>query len=109
SLNAYEGIECLLEAASRLRSQGHRLRVLIVGEGEQERAIRETARPLGLDDGTLIMPGRVPHDLILGYYALIDVFVVPRTADRVSRLRTPPKPFRATRLRRRVAVGDLPA
>jgi glycosyltransferase involved in cell wall biosynthesis len=109
SLNAYEGIECLLEAASRLRSPDQKLRVLIVGEGDQERAIRETGRRLGLDDGTLIMPGRVPHDLILGYYALIDVFVVPRTANRVSRLVTPLKPFEAMALERALVVSDLPA
>jgi glycosyltransferase involved in cell wall biosynthesis len=109
SLNAYEGIEYLLEAASRLRSQDQKLRVLIVGEGDQERAIRETGRRLGLDDGTLIMPGRVPHDLILGYYALIDVFVVPRTANRVSRLVTPLKPFEAMALERALVVSDLPA
>src|SRR4029079_14911396 len=101
SLNAYEGIECLLEAASRLRTQGQTLRVLIVGEGDQERAIRETGRRLGLDDGTLIMPGRVPHDRILGYYALIDVFVVPRTAVRVSRLPPPPQPLGRVAPRRR--------
>ena len=109
SLNAYEGIECLLEAASRLRSQDQKLRVLVVGEGDQERAIRETGRRLGLDDGTLIMPGRVPHDRILGYYALIDVFVVPRTANRVSRLVTPLKPFEAMALERALVVSDLPA
>jgi glycosyltransferase involved in cell wall biosynthesis len=55
------------------------------------------------------MPGRVPHDRILGYYALIDVFVVPRTADRVSRLVTPLKPFEAMALERAVVVSDLPA
>lgn len=109
SLNAYEGIEYLLEAASRLRSQGQKLRVLIVGEGDHERAIRATGRRLGLDDGTLIMPGRVPHDRILGYYALIDVFVVPRKGNRVSRLVTPLKPFEAMALERALVVSDLPA
>ena len=109
SLNPYEGIPYLLEAAARLREQGQRLRVLLVGDGEDEGAIAETSRRLGLDDGTLVMPGRVPHDRILGYYSIIDVFVVPRTANRVSRLVTPLKPYEAMALERAVVVSDLPA
>jgi glycosyltransferase involved in cell wall biosynthesis len=109
SLNAYEGIEYLLEAASRLRADGQKFRVLVVGEGDHGRAIRETGSRLGLDDGTLIMPGRVPHDRIPGYYSLIDVFVVPRTGNRVSRLVTPLKPFEAMALARAVVVSDVPA
>jgi glycosyltransferase involved in cell wall biosynthesis len=46
---------------------------------------------------------------VLRYYSLIDVFVVPRTADRVSQLVTPLKPFEAMALERAVVVSDLPA
>jgi glycosyltransferase involved in cell wall biosynthesis len=109
SLNAYEGIRYLLEAAARLRSRGRSLRVLIVGDGQDRPALETRARELGLDDGTLLMPGRVAHDEVLGYYSLIDVFVVPRTADRVSQLVTPLKPFEAMALERAVVVSDLPA
>jgi glycosyltransferase involved in cell wall biosynthesis len=111
SLNAYEGIPGLLEAAARLRTAGagRRLRVLIVGDGPDEDTIRETAHRLGLDDGTLVMPGRVPHAGILAYYSLIDVFVVPRTANRVSRLVTPLKPYEAMAMEKAVVVSDLPA
>jgi glycosyltransferase involved in cell wall biosynthesis len=109
TINAYEGIPYLLEAASQLRTGSRRLRVLLVGDGEDEEAIREDGRRLGLDDGTLIMPGRVPHADILGYYSIIDVFVVPRTMDRVSRLVTPMKPYEAMALERAVVVSDLPA
>lgn len=109
SLNAYEGVPYLLEAAARLRPSVPELRVLLVGDGEDAPAIRSTAARLGLDDGTLVMPGRVPHDRIPGYYSLIDVFVVPRTANRVSRLVTPLKPYEAMALERAVVVSDLPA
>jgi glycosyltransferase involved in cell wall biosynthesis len=109
TLTRYEGIPYLLEAAARLRGAGPRLRVLLVGDGPETEAIVETGRRLGLDDGTLLMPGRVPHDAILGYYSLIDVFVVPRTADRVSRLVTPLKPYEAMALERALVVSDLPA
>jgi glycosyltransferase involved in cell wall biosynthesis len=80
-----------------------------VGDGDYRPTIEETARRLGLDDGTLIMTGRVEHDHVARYYSLIDVFVVPRTADRVSRLVTPIKPYEAMALERAVVVSDLPA
>jgi glycosyltransferase involved in cell wall biosynthesis len=83
--------------------------VLLVGDGDEDETIREAARRLGLTDGTLVMPGRVSHDQILGYYSLIDIFVVPRTAHRVSRLVTPLKPYEAMALERAVVVSDLPA
>ncbi len=110
TFNAYEGIPCLLEAAALLRSRGRRVRVLLVGDGDEEPVIRATARRLGLDaDGTLIMPGRVDHDEILSYYSVIDVFVVPRTANRVAQLVTPLKPYEAMALERPLVVSDLPA
>jgi glycosyltransferase involved in cell wall biosynthesis len=109
SLSAYEGIPHLLEAAARIRSEHRRLRVLLVGDGDEWDAIAETSRRLGLDDGTLVMPGRVPHDDILDYYGIIDIFVVPRTANRVSRLVTPLKPYEAMAMERAVVVSDLPA
>ena len=104
SLNSYEGIRYLVEAAARLRDQVPNLRVLVVGEGPDGDAIRETAHRLGLDGSTLIMPGRVPHDAIVDYYSLIDVFVVPRTSQRVSQLVTPLKPYEAMALERAVVV-----
>jgi glycosyltransferase involved in cell wall biosynthesis len=109
SLNPYEGIRYLLEAAATLRARGRTLRVLLVGDGEARAAIVAAGHELGLDDGTLIMPGRVPHDDVLRYYSLIDVFVVPRTADRVSQLVTPLTPFEAMAMERPVVVSDLPA
>jgi glycosyltransferase involved in cell wall biosynthesis len=68
----------------------------------------ERGQRLGLDDGTLIMPGRVPNDEVARYYSVIDVFVVPRTADRVSALVTPLKPFEAMAMERALVVSDVP-
>jgi glycosyltransferase involved in cell wall biosynthesis len=109
SFSAYEGITTLVEATAILRSGHPRLRVLLVGDGAEGATIAAAGRRLALDDGTLIMPGRVPHDDIAAYHALIDVFVVPRTADRVSRLVTPLKPFEAMATGRAVVVSDVPA
>ena len=110
SFSAYEGIPTLLEAAARLRATGRQLRVLLVGDGKDEATIRDVGRRLGLfDDGALLMPGRVPHDEVARYYSLLDVFVVPRTANRVSQLVTPLKPYEAMAMERAVVVSDTPA
>jgi glycosyltransferase involved in cell wall biosynthesis len=109
SFSPYEGIGYILEAAAALRARGQALRVLLVGDGRDRDAIVQTGHRLGLDDGTLIMTGRVPHDEVARYYSLIDVFVVPRTASRVAELVTPLKPYEAMAMERAVVVSDLPA
>ena len=105
---AYEGIRYLLDAVAALRAAGRRLRLLLVGDGRDREALVELAHRLGLDDGTLVMPGRVPHYDVLRYYSIIDVFVVPRTNDRVSALVTPLKPFEAMAMERALVVSDVP-
>ncbi len=109
SFNGYEGITYLLDAAARLRARGRRLRVLLVGDGSEHDALVARAHDLGLDDGTLVMTGRVPHDEIRRFYSLLDVFVVPRTNDRVSHLVTPLKPYEAMAMERAVVVSDVAA
>jgi glycosyltransferase involved in cell wall biosynthesis len=108
TLTAYEGIRYLLEAAATLRDQGRRFRLLLVGDGRDRDALVDQARSLGLDDGTLVMPGRIPNDEVARYYSVIDVFVVPRTSDRVSTLVTPLKPFEAMAMERALVVSDVP-
>ena len=57
----------------------------------------------------MIFTGRVPHGRILDYYRLIDVFVVPRTNDRVSQLVTPLKPYEAMAMERALVVSGVGA
>lgn len=110
SLVAYEGIDTLIAAVARLRERGRRVRLLIVGDGEVGRTLRATARRLGLvDDGTAIFTGRVPHAEVDRYYRTIDVFVVPRTNDRVSQLVTPLKPYEAMSMEKALVVSGVPA
>jgi PEP-CTERM/exosortase A-associated glycosyltransferase len=109
SLSGYEGIRYLILAAAELRRRGRRVRCLLVGEGDDRAALEATARSAGVDDGTVVFAGRVPYDRIVDYYALIDVFVVPRTADRVSQLVTPLKPYEAMAMERALVVSDVAA
>jgi glycosyltransferase involved in cell wall biosynthesis len=108
-LMAYEGIDYLIRAVAMLRDRGRRVRLLIVGDGEARAGLVATARESGLDDGTVIFTGRVPYREIVRYYRTIDVFVVPRTNDRVSRLVTPLKPFEAMAMGKALVVSGVDA
>ena len=92
SLVAHEGIGTLLQAVKVLRDRGVPARALIVGDGAERAALQRQAAALGLD---AIFTGRVPSARVRDYHAALDVFVVPRTPDRVSQLVTPLKPVEA--------------
>ena len=92
SLVAHEGIGTLLEAVKILDDRGVRTRALIVGDGPERPALQRQAAALGID---AIFPGRVPMSQVRAYHAVLDVFVVPRTPDRVCQLVTPLKPVEA--------------
>ncbi len=94
NLVAYEGIGTLLEAVAELRRRGLPVRPLIVGDGAERAALQRHAGQLGLA-GTAIFTGRVPMAEVRRYHAVLDVFVVPRTTDRVCQLVTPLKPVEA--------------
>jgi glycosyltransferase involved in cell wall biosynthesis len=92
SLVAHEGIGTLLGAVKILGDRGVKARALIVGDGPERGALQRRAAELGLD---AIFTGRVPMAKVRDYHAVLDVFVVPRTPDRVCQLVTPLKPVEA--------------
>lgn len=89
-----EGHETLIRAAARLRADGVPAVALIVGDGNRRAELEQLAAAEGAGDAVLFT-GRVPHHRVLDYYRLLDVFVVPRIAERAARLVTPLKPFEA--------------
>ena len=110
TLNWYEGIGYLIAAIGRLRRRGRRVRLLIVGDGAERANLEEAAAAEGLlENGAAIFTGRVPFADVERYYRAIDVFVVPRTQDRVSQLVTPLKPYEAMAMEKAVVVTDVPA
>jgi glycosyltransferase involved in cell wall biosynthesis len=108
TLNSYEGFGTLLAAAALLREAGAPVHVLLVGEGPDRAALRAQAAALGLA-GQVTLSGRVPHDQALAAHAALDIFVIPRTDARVTRLVTPLKPVEAMALGRPVVASQLPA
>ncbi len=84
----FEGIGTLIEAAA-LRGD---FTLLLVGDGPERPALERQAAELGV---SAVFTGRVPVDQVRRYQAVLDVFAVPRTADRVCQLVTPLKPLEA--------------
>jgi glycosyltransferase involved in cell wall biosynthesis len=108
SFSSYEGIRYLIDATARLAGMGRRVRCLLVGDGELRSELEAHAEAAGVRE-LVVFTGRVAHAEVLAYYGLIDVFVVPRTDDRVSQLVTPLKPYEAMAAGRAVVVSHLPA
>lgn len=106
SFFGYEGLDLLLEAAQLLRLRQPRLRLLLVGGGPQEEALRAQAAATGLQD-VVHFTGRVPHDEVQRYYSLIDVLAYPRLPMRLTELVTPLKPLEAMAQGRMVVASDV--
>ncbi|MGE5133146.1 MAG: glycosyltransferase family 4 protein, partial [Gemmatimonadota bacterium] len=94
SLYAHEGVPCFLEAAALLRGRGVPVRPLIVGDGPERPALEHLSRRLGLA-GVAVFTGQVPVAEVRRYHAVLDLFVISRTNDRVCQLVTPLKPVEA--------------
>lgn len=94
SFYGYEGLDLLLDAAAMLVGRGHDIKILLVGGGPQEQALKAQAQALHLAD-RVIFVGRVPHADVQRYYSLIDVLAYPRHRIRLTELVTPLKPLEA--------------
>jgi PEP-CTERM/exosortase A-associated glycosyltransferase len=106
SFYAYEGLDLLLRAFARLRNERPSLRVLLVGGGPQEDALKALARELQVD-GHVIFTGRVPHALVQRYYDQIDLLAYPRHSMRLTELVTPLKPLEAMAQGRIFVASDV--
>jgi PEP-CTERM/exosortase A-associated glycosyltransferase len=102
----YEGLDVLLDALPALLSQRPDLRVLLVGGGPQDAALKAQCQRLGLVNH-VIFTGRVPHDQVPAYYNLVDVLAYPRHAMRLTELVTPLKPLEAMAQGRMLIASDV--
>ena len=94
SFYAYEGLDLLLEAFPLILYRLPDVRLLLVGGGPQEEALKEQARRLNVED-KVVFTGRVPHEDVQRYYDLVDVLAYPRHSMRLTELVTPLKPLEA--------------
>ena len=106
SFYAYEGLDLLLTALPALLQQRPDARVLLVGGGPQEAALRAQAQQLGVAD-KVVFTGRVPHAQVQRYYDLVDVLCYPRHSMRLTELVTPLKPLEAMAQGRLLVASDV--
>lgn len=106
SFYAYEGLDLLLDALPRLLALRPALRVLLVGGGPQDAALKAQVERLGLRD-KVVFTGRVPHSEVNRYYDLIDLLVYPRHPMRLTELVTPLKPLEAMAQGRLLVASDV--
>jgi len=106
SFYAYEGLMLLVEALPGILERVPEVRLLLVGGGPQERALKERVAQLGLSD-QVVFTGRVPHESVAGYYRLVDILVYPRLSMRLTDLVTPLKPLEAMAQGKLVLASDV--
>ena len=106
SFYGYEGLDLLLQALPRMLAQKPSIRLLLVGGGYQEQALRQQAATAGIAD-RIVFAGRVPHDEVQDYYNLVDVFAYPRHRTRLTETVTPLKPLEAMAQGRAVVASDV--
>jgi PEP-CTERM/exosortase A-associated glycosyltransferase len=102
----YEGIDDLIAAMPMLVAQRPRAKLLLVGGGPMEAALKAQAGASPVAD-RIIFVGRVPHDEVDRYYSVIDILAYPRKAMRLTDLVTPLKPLEAMAQRKLVAASDV--
>ncbi len=106
SFFAWEGLNVLLEALPAVLAARPDARVLLVGAGVHDAALRATAARLGLG-ASVIFAGQVPHARVPEMYAAIDLLVYPRLPMRLTDMVTPLKPLEAMALGKALVASDV--
>jgi len=106
SFYAYEGLDLLIASLPAILKQLPDVKVLLVGGGPQDAALKQQVMALDLKD-RVVFTGRVPHDEVNRYYDLIDVLVYARHPMRLTELVTPLKPLEAMAQGRLMVASDV--
>ena len=102
----YEGLDDLIAAMPELIARHGDARLLLVGGGPMEQALRAQAASSPAASAIRFI-GRVPHHEVDRYYALADVMAYPRKRSRLTDLVTPLKPLEAMAQGKLVAASDV--
>ena len=102
----YEGIDDLIAAMPALVDKQPKARLLLVGGGPMEAALKAQAAASPAT-AHIRFVGRVPHGEVERYYSLIDILAYPRKKMRLTDLVTPLKPLEAMAQGKLVAASDV--
>lgn len=106
SFYPYEGLDDLIAAMPMLIARDPDIRLLLVGGGPAEAALRAQAEASPAAHAIRFV-GRVPHSEVEHYYSLTDILVYPRKAMRLTETVTPLKPLEAMAQGRLVAASNV--
>ncbi|MFV2055867.1 MAG: TIGR04063 family PEP-CTERM/XrtA system glycosyltransferase [Thiohalomonadales bacterium] len=106
SFYAYEGLLLLLDATVILLKDNSDISLLLVGGGPDTEKLKRLVSKYGIEK-QVVFTGRVPHNEVQSYYNLVDIFVYPRLAMRLTNLVTPLKPLEAMAQGRLVLASDV--
>jgi len=106
SFYGYEGLDLLIDALPLIVAGRPSAKLLLVGGGPQEAALRQQARARGAVDRG-VFTGRVPNAEVNRYYSLIDVLAFPRHSMRLTELVTPLKPLEAMAQGKVLVASDV--
>ena len=102
----YEGLDDLIAAMPALIARVPAAKLLLVGGGPQEAALKAQAEASPAA-AAICFVGRVPHSQVERYYALMDVMAYPRKRSRLTDLVTPLKPLEAMAQGKLVAASNV--
>jgi glycogen synthase len=100
----YDVLRFLLEGMAALSARLPGARLLLVGGGGEDVALRAQAAALG---ESVVFAGQVPYAEVRDFYPLIDVFVCPRRRMRLTELVTPVKPLEAMAMGQPILASDV--
>ena len=106
SFFSFEGLPLLLEACAQLRQHHPRLRLVLVGEGEDSARLEQLVARLDLGRNVWLV-GRVPHGQVLDFYAAMDVLIYPRYPSALTQMISPLKPLEPMAMARCVVASDV--
>jgi len=75
-----KGLDMLLQAFTLIQEQRPEVRLLLLGRGPYEDALKAKLAKLGFQE-LVILAGAVPHEEVPVYYAAADLFVFPSTTE----------------------------
>lgn len=102
----YEGLDLLVDAFETLAGKIPSLTLVLVGDGEFMAKLRDLASKSAYSD-RIIFTGKIKNDLIVDYYKLFDLLVLPRRDAREANLVTPLKPLEIMSMAKPLVASDV--
>jgi PEP-CTERM/exosortase A-associated glycosyltransferase len=106
SFFAWEGLVLLIEALPRVLAKRPDVRLLLVGRGPDEPAMRAAVERSGVSS-QVVFAGQVPHKEVGALYDIVDVLAYPRLPMRLTEMVTPLKPLEAMAMQKVFVASDV--